>query len=83
MVSNKALRKEKYKMQLTLKAARTNRGLTQEQLSKEIGVTADRYKRWEAGKNDIPAKSFIELCRVLGYSVDDIILPIISTKSGK
>lgn len=62
-------------MQLTLKAARVNRSFTQEYMAKSLGIATEKYKRWENGKSEIPARSFIEMCRILDYSVNDIILP--------
>lgn len=38
-------------MQITLKAARTNRNLTQDKAAKIIGVSKDTISNWERGKS--------------------------------
>ena len=43
-------------MQLTLKSLRVNKGLTQEEASKLIGISIDTLRNYESGKSypDIP-----------------------------
>ena len=49
-------------MQLTLKAIRVNKGWTQEEASKEIGISVDTLRNYENGKSypDIPILKRIE-----------------------
>lgn len=49
-------------MRLTLKAIRVNKGWTQEEASKEIGISVDTLRNYENGKSypDIPILKRIE-----------------------
>lgn len=49
-------------MQLTLKSLRVNKGLTQEEASKLIGISIDTLRNYESGKSypDIPVLKKIE-----------------------
>lgn len=60
-------------MKVTLKAARINAGLTQEEAAKELGVSEYSVSNWERGKTypDIPALKKIE--RLYGVDYKDII----------
>lgn len=54
-------------MQLTLKAARVNKGLSQKEAAKMIGVTEDTIGNWERGKsypNVLLLKSIEEIYQV-------------------
>lgn len=60
-------------MQITLKAARVNAGLTQREAGKAIGVTDDVVSRWERGKafpNALQIRSIEKAYRV---SYNDLI----------
>lgn len=69
-------------MQVTLKAARVNRKLTQREAAKKIGISEYTLSNYECGKRypDVPTIKKIE--EVYGISYNDIIfcLPI-TTKS--
>lgn len=52
-----------------IKNARTEKGLTQEELAKLMGVTRSAVGFWEYDKNLPPAKYFPRLASVLGVSV--------------
>lgn len=60
-------------MEITLKSARVNKDLTQEEAAKLIGVTADTLRRYEKGISfpDVPVIMQIE--KVYGLSYSDII----------
>lgn len=62
-------------MQITLKAARINAGYSQKQAAEELKVPATTLNRWEKGTNKIPAKPFLELCRIYKVDTGSIILP--------
>lgn len=59
-------------MQLTLKAIRINKKLSQEEASKRIGISVDTLGNYERGKSfpDIPILKKIE--EVYGVSYDNI-----------
>lgn len=57
-------------MPMTLKSARVNKGLTQVQAAKEIGVTVDTLSNYERGKSfpDVPVIQRIEAVYGVPYS---------------
>lgn len=57
---------------VTLPAARVNKGLTQADAAKEIGISVATLKNWESGKS-FPKQPQIErLCEVYGVTYDDL-----------
>lgn len=60
-------------MEITLKSARVNKNLTQEEAAKLIGVNSDTLRRYEKGTTfpDVPVIMQIE--KVYGLSYSDII----------
>lgn len=60
-------------MKVTLKAARINAGLTQEEAARKLGVSEYSVSNWERGKTypDIPALKKIE--HLYGVDYKDII----------
>lgn len=60
-------------MQITLKAARVNAGLTQKQVSEYLNVTPETIRNWERGKSfpDVPQIKKLEL--KYGVEYKDII----------
>lgn len=55
---------------ITLKAARTNIGLTQVQFAEAVGVNVNTIKNWENGKT-FPRQPMIEkICEVVGIPYD-------------
>lgn len=59
-------------MQITLKAARVNAGLSQAEAAKKIGVNTQTVARWECGKNDIPISKFRALCKIYGCKEEEV-----------
>lgn len=66
---------------ITLKAARVNADLTQEELAEKMGVSRASINDWENGKTEIRTANLRLFCFITGFSEDDIILPTESTKS--
>lgn len=62
-------------MQISLKAARINAGLTQREAAVKAKIPVSTLFRWENGDAKIPAKPFLELCRIYKVGTDDIFLP--------
>ena len=61
-------------MAISLRAARVNAGLTQEQAAKAIGVSPNTVSRWELGISAPHYKHLSKICKVYGLkSYDDII----------
>lgn len=60
-------------MKLTLKAARANAGLTQEDAAKSIGVTRDTLGNWERAKSFPDAIQIRKIEHVYGVSYDELI----------
>ena len=63
-------------MAITLKAARVNKGLTQKEASKLLGISEDSLSNYERGKSfpDIPVLKRIEEVYEVSYN-DLIFLP--------
>lgn len=62
-------------MAIPMVAARVAKGLTQAELAREMGVSRETVIAWENGKRDMKASYFYALCKITGFSEDDIILP--------
>lgn len=59
-------------MRITLKAARVNKNLTQEQVADELKVTKKTVGSWESGKTSPKLEKIEQLCELYGVSYDDI-----------
>lgn len=64
---------------ITLKAARVNAGLTQDQLADKMNVSRQSVYDWESGKREMRTAYLYLFCQVTGFSEDDILLPERST----
>lgn len=60
-------------MQITLKAARTNTGLTQRVAAKKLGVALKTLGNWERGDSFPDAIQIRSLERLYGVKYDDLI----------
>lgn len=60
-------------MRVTLKAARTNVGLTQQEAADKIGVTVDTMSNWERAKSFPNALQIRRIEEVYGVSYDNLI----------
>lgn len=59
-------------LQISLEALRVNKGLTQIEASKEIGVSLSTLQSWERGVR-YPKQPYInKLCKLYGVSYDNI-----------
>ena len=63
------------KMQISLKAARVNAGLSQEMAARELHVTKQTIVNWEKGISEPKVNQARELSRVYGMPLDYIFLP--------
>lgn len=61
--------------QISLRAARINRGLKQREVSKSLGVCEKTICNWETGRSFPPADMFLRLCDLYGISIDNIFIP--------
>lgn len=64
---------------LTLKAARVNMGLTQDELAERMGVSRSTVIDWENGKREMRTTYVYLFCSITGLTEDDILLPVITT----
>ena len=60
-------------MQVTLKAARVNAGITQEKAAEMIGISRSLIQNWERGKSFPDAMHLKKIETAYGVSYDDII----------
>jgi len=59
-------------MRITMKAARVNADLTQEQVAKALNVTKKTVCSWENGKTTPKLDKIEPLCTLYGLTYDDI-----------
>lgn len=57
---------------ITLKAARVNAGLTQEEAAEKMHVSRSTLRSWENGHTDPKLSQFMMLCQLYGVSCDYI-----------
>lgn len=69
------------KEKISLKAARVNAGLTQDEAAKKIGVTRDTLRNWETGKSSPNVVVFKTIENVYGMSYDDISFLPLNTRN--
>ena len=62
-------------LQISLRAARVNANLTQEQVAKSLRKGKQTIVNWENGHTTIDAANFSALCRLYGIDEDSIFLP--------
>lgn len=60
-------------MQVTLKAARVNAGLTQDKAAKKLDISKSTLQKWEAGQYFPDARNIEKIERLYGFSYDQII----------
>lgn len=59
-------------MQITLKAARVNAGLTQQQVLQATGIARSTLKRWERGETFPKVNELAVLCELYGVPIECI-----------
>ena len=59
-------------MELTLRAARVNAGLTQEQVHERLGIAMSTLSQIECGKSSPRYNTLCELCELYGISVGQL-----------
>lgn len=63
------------RLKISLKAARVNAKLSQENVAKKMKKSKVTINNWENGKTEIDYGNLTELCRLYSVTMDDIILP--------
>ena len=63
------------RLKISLKAARVNANLSQENVAKKMKKSKVTINNWENGKIEIDYGNLTELCRLYSVTMDDIILP--------
>lgn len=66
-----------------LKAFRTDRGLTQEEVANEVGVTIGAVSQWERDGTEPGFAALATIARLLGVSLDELILGPHATPKGE
>ena len=62
-------------MAISLKAARVNAGLSQQDAALALGVAVSTLSFWETGRTSPKLADFFEMCRLYGVTPNDIFLP--------
>ena len=60
-------------MPMTMKAARVNAGIRQEEAANSIGIAPSTLSKWENGRAYPNALQLSALCKIYNISMDDII----------
>lgn len=60
---------------MTLKAARINKGLSVKTVADALNINISTVYAWEQGRHEIPAKQFVQLCKMYEQPMDNIFLP--------
>lgn len=68
-------------LQISLRAARINAGLTQSDVAKRLRKSKNTIVNWEKGNTSIDQGNFFMLCKLYKVTEDNIFLPKIVTKS--
>ena len=61
------------KIQITLKAARVNAGMTQKEVASQLGISNQTVIKWEKTPGVIPGERMAQLASIYGLPVDSII----------
>lgn len=61
---------------LSLKAARVNTGLTQEEAAQAINVTGKTLISWEKGVTHFTVDKLLRLCSPYDVQISDIFIPL-------
>jgi transcriptional regulator with XRE-family HTH domain len=62
-------------LKISLKAARVNANLSQEEVARKMKKSKVTINNWENGKTEIDYGNLNELCRLYSVTMDDILLP--------
>lgn len=63
------------RLKISLKAARVNANLSQEEVARKMKKSKVTINNWENGKKEIDYGNLNELCRLYSVTMDDILLP--------
>lgn len=62
-------------MKISLKAARVNAGLTQKEAARRASVASLTLINWEKERTAPTIVQLLNLCKIYGVELDDLILP--------
>lgn len=65
--------KELQNLPKNLKSLRTESGLTQKQVAKELGITYQSYQAYELGLTLPTLQNFIKLCKLFDVSYEELL----------
>lgn len=60
---------------ITIRAARVNAGLTQDQMAERLGVSLTTLNAWERGRKSIRPAYLYAICQITGFEPGDIFFP--------
>lgn len=67
------IRSEDNNLKLNIKQLREEKGLSQKEIAKKLGVSRSTYSLWELEINMIPLPRLIDLCKMYHCSIDYIL----------
>lgn len=56
-----------------MKAARTNAGINQRDMSKRLAITNSSYSNYENGYSEPPVEIILKFCEIIGISFEDLL----------
>ena len=68
---------------ISLRAARVNAGLSQEEMARRLGVTREAVASWETGRVKIKDIHLYAICHVTGFAPEELFLPDKVAKLGE
>ena len=63
-------------MRVTIRAARVNAGMSQQQAAKAVGVTFYKLQAWESGKVEPKVSDLYKMAKAYGCTISDFLLPL-------
>ena len=58
---------------INLKKIRREKGYSQAEIAEVLKIPQQQYSRYENGKNEIPVRYVIELCKIYKVSADELL----------
>lgn len=66
---------DSYKAGKQIALLRKNRGITQEKLAQRLSLSPQAVSKWENGHTMLEVSILVELSKIWGVTIDEILLP--------
>ena len=61
-------------MLTSIEAERVRKGLTKEELAKELGISVKTYYNWVNEETDVPSSALLRMSKMFGTDVDYLLI---------